>query len=243
MSARRTDRNSAPKKSSAALGGKDARIRILVVDDHPIVRQGIRMLVNQEADMVVCGEAESAPDALQVLQQTEPDVAVVDLALKESSGLDLIKDIRIRRPNVLILVLSMRDESFYAERTLRAGARGFLTKEEGTEKVVEGIRQMLDGQYYLSERIEAKMISRIAGGTPQEAPSVDHLTDRELQIYEMIGQGMPTREIAKRLHLSVKTIDSHREHIKDKLQVESATELLKHAIQWVQGVGDEQQGG
>ena len=222
--------------------GDDAKIKVLVVDDHPIVRQGIRMLVNQESDMAVCGEAESAPEALQVLQETEPDVAVVDLALKESSGLDLIKDIRIRRPNVLILVLSMRDESFYAERTLRAGAKGYLTKEEGTDKVIEGIRQILDGQYYLSERIEAKMISRIAGGTPQETPSVDSLTDRELQIYEMIGQGMPTREIAKRLHLSVKTIDSHREHIKDKLQVDSAAELLKHAIQWVQGVGGEKQG-
>ena len=211
------------------------KTRVLIVDDHPIVRQGIKMLLDQEPDMLVCGEAESAAEALAGIEKSKPDVVIVDLALKESSGLDLIKDIKIRYPKLRVLVLSMRDESFYAERVLRAGALGYITKEEGTEKVVEGIRRILDGEVYVSEKLSARIVKEwVSGGVGATKPSLEKLTDREMQVFELIGNGLPTREIAKKLHISVKTIDSHREHIKDKLNIDNAADLLKHAIQWVQ---------
>jgi len=211
------------------------KVKILLVDDHPIVRQGIEMVISQEADMTVCGEAETASDALAAIDRTGPHVAIVDLSLRESSGLELIKDIRIRFPSLHVLVLSMRDEAFYAERVLRAGAKGYIKKEEGTERIIDGIRKVLAGEIYVSERLASRMISKwAAGGTDPNGPLVQNLTDRELEVFEMIGAGLTTREIAEKLHLSIKTIDSHREHIKEKLQLGNATELLKHAIQWDQ---------
>lgn len=217
-------------------GPKPDKVKIVLVDDHPVVRQGVAMLVTQEPDMVVCGEARSAAEALEAIERSQPDVAIVDLALKASSGLELIKDIRIRYPKLLVLVLSMRDESFYAERALRAGARGYIAKEEGTEKIIEGIRKILAGEVYLSEKLASKMISKyVAGRGGATEPAVGQLTDRELEVFELIGDGLTTREIAGKLHLSPKTIESHREHIKEKLQLDSAAELLKHAIHWVQG--------
>lgn len=216
---------------AAAAGGK---VRILLVDDHPIVRQGIGLLVAQEPDMLVCGEADSAAGALEAIERCRPDVAVVDLTLKESLGLELLKDIRIRFPKLLALVYSMRDEAFYAERVLRAGARGYVTKEEGGRAVIEGIRAILSGRIHLSEKMASKLIGRfVQGDAKLPRDSVASLTDRELEVFELIGQGLPTREIAERLHLSAKTVDSHREHIKEKLQIDSATDLLKHAIEWV----------
>ena len=149
-----------PERSAEA----SPRTRILIVDDHPIVRQGIEMLISEEPDMSVCGEAESVREALEAIEQTMPDVAIVDLSLKESSGLELIKDIQIRYPKLLVLVLSMRDESFYAERVLRAGARGYITKEEGTERVIEGIRRILEGEIYLSDKLASKMINKFVAG-------------------------------------------------------------------------------
>ncbi len=212
--------------------------KVLLVDDHPIVRQGIKMVLEQEPDFSICGEASSASEALQVLMGAKPDVAIVDLTLKESSGLELIKDIKIRQPKLLVLVLSIRDESFYAERALRAGARGYITKEEGTEKVVEGLRKILSGELYLSERISSKMIRKLVDSKTSENESLIHnLTDRELEILELIGAGLTTREVSERLHISIKTVNSHREHIKDKLKLDNSTELLKHAIQWVQYQG------
>ena len=209
--------------------------RILLVDDHPIVRQGIRILLNREADLSVCGEAESAFEALQAIESTQPDAAIVDLSLKESSGLELIKDIRIRCPKLPVLVLSMRDECFYAERVLRAGARGYITKEEGTEKVVDGLRKVLAGEIYLSEKLAAGVMRKmVTGQTGSPENLIDTLTDRELEVLELIGAGLTTRVVAEKLHLSVKTIDSHREHIKEKLRIDNAAELLKHAIQWHQ---------
>ncbi len=210
-----------------------ARTRILLVDDHPVVRQGLRAILSQEPDLEVCGEAESASDALRAIEQCRPDVAIVDLSLKESSGLELIKDIRVRHARLLVLVLSMRDEAFYAERVLRAGARGYVVKEEGGQVVVEAIRKILKGQIYLSDPIASKMIGSFVGGASPGTPPIQTLTDRELQVFELIGRGIPTREIAAKLHLSVKTIDAHRENIKRKLRVDSATELLKHAIEWL----------
>jgi len=209
--------------------------RVMLIDDHPIVRQGVRMLLSQTADMEVCGEAASAYEALQTIESTDPDIAIVDLSLKESSGLELIKDIRIRFPSVLILVLSMRNDSFYVERVLRAGARGYIAKEEGAEKVIEGIRRVLAGEVYLSQKLASTMVKAMVAGSDPQRPLIDRLSDRELEVLELIGKGLPTREIAEKLHVSVKTIDSHREHIKDKLNLDNATELIKYAIQWGQG--------
>lgn len=208
---------------------------VLIVDDHPLVRQGIGILVNGEEDLTICGEAASAHEALRAMEACEPDLAVVDLSLKDSSGLELIKDIQIRFPNVRVLVLSMRDEGFYAERALRAGALGYVTKEEPREKVIEGIRKVLAGQVYVSEKIATKVMGKIvAGHGDGDQTAMDSLTDRELEVFELIGRGMATREIAKKLHISPKTVDSHREHVKNKLQLDTAADLAKHAIQWVQ---------
>lgn len=207
--------------------------RVLLVDDHPIVRQGLGLLLAQEPDMRVCAEAETPAEALVAIVTHKPDVAVIDLTLRDGLGLELIKDIRVRFPKLLSMVYSMRDESFYAERVLRAGARGYVTKEEGGKTVIEGIRKILTGQIFLSEKMASKMIGQFVGG-PMQSPgdSINTLTDRELEVFELIGQGLPTREIAERLHLSPKTVDSHREHIKEKLKLDNATDLLKHAIEW-----------
>jgi DNA-binding NarL/FixJ family response regulator len=211
-----------------------SEIRIFLVDDHPIVRQGMRMILSQEPDMRVCGEAESVSEALKKIPEAQPQVAIVDLALKQSSGLELIKDMQIRHPEILVLVLSMRDETLYAERVLHAGARGYVLKQEGGSIVVEGIRKILQGQIFLSEKMASKMLQKMVNPKADPLkPSVENLTDRELAVFELIGAGLPTREIAEKLHLSVKTIDSHREHIKEKLQIDNASELLKHAVQWV----------
>ncbi|NLW87912.1 MAG: response regulator transcription factor [Planctomycetes bacterium] len=211
-----------------------AKVRVFLVDDHPVVRQGIAMLIDQEIDMCVCGEADNADDALAMINQLKPDLAIVDLSLKDSSGLELIRDLQIRDPRVVVLVLSMHDEAFYAERVMRAGARGYMTKDEGTEKVIEGIRLLLDGQVYVSDRVAAKMIGKLIGGRASNWTKVGCLTERELEVFELIGSGLGTREIAGKLHVSVKTIESHREHIKEKLGLATATELLKNAVQWMQ---------
>ena len=209
------------------------KTRVFLVDDHPVVRAGIRAVVNEQADMEVCGEADSASEALRLIAEHEPDVAVVDLSLKASSGLELIKDVRLRHPRLVVLVLSMRDEAFYAERVLRAGARGYVVKEEGCQVIVEAIHKVLKGQIYLSDHIASKMIGVYVGREKSTAPPIEQLTDRELQVFELIGKGIPTREIAVKLHLSIKTIDAHRENIKRKMGIESATELLKQAIEWL----------
>lgn len=212
-------------------------IRVLLVDDHPIVRQGVKMMITQEPDMVVCGEAESADEALAAMVESAPGVAIVDLALKESSGLELIKDAKIRCPEVAVLVLSMRDEAFYAHRVLRAGARGYITKEEGSDRIIEGIRAVVDGRVYLSDKLASKMIGTYVVGMPEAgAPLERTLSDRELEVFELIGSGLTTRDIARKLHRSVKTIESHREHIKNKLGLKNANELLKHAVQWIESV-------
>ena len=210
------------------------RVRILLVDDHPIVRQGIKMMITQEPDMIGCGEAESADEALDAMVKIAPDVAIVDLTLKCGSGLELIKDVSIRCPEVKVLVLTMRDEAFHAHRVLRAGARGYITKEEGSDRIIEGIRAVVDGQVYLSENMALKMIGTYVVGESDTGAPLEHtLSDREMEVFELIGGGLTTREIAERLHRSVKTIESHREHIKTKLGLQNANELLKHAVQWV----------
>jgi DNA-binding NarL/FixJ family response regulator len=211
----------------------DNKTKILIVDDHPIVRQGLTELINQEEDLVVCEQAEDATEAMGFIKKLKPDMAIVDISLKETSGMELIKDIKVQYPNLVILALSMHDESLYAERALRAGARGYVMKAEATEKVVTAIRKILSGQIYVSDKMAAKMVRKLVGGGPDVGVSaIERLSDRELEVFHLIGQGYGTRQIAERLHLSIKTIETYREHIKEKLNLADASELLQYAIQW-----------
>lgn len=211
----------------------EARKKIFVVDDHPMVRRGVVTLIAEEHDLDVCGEADNAYDALRGIEETKPDLALIDLSLKDSSGLELIKDLQIRCPDVGILVLSMRDKDIYAERALRAGARGYVSKDEGWPALLSGIRNILAGQIYVSEAVAGTLMKKLVGGSSRKvAAPIDDLTDRELEVFELIGTGESTRDIARKLHISTKTVDSHREHIKGKLHLRSGADLVKHAIEW-----------
>jgi DNA-binding NarL/FixJ family response regulator len=207
--------------------------RVLVVDDHPIVRQGLTLLINREHDLMVCGEAEDAKTAMQSITSAKPDILVVDISLNGPDGLDLLKDIRTRHPELPVLILSMHDESIYAERALRAGAQGYIMKQEASEKVLLALRRILSNEIYVSERISNRMLQRFIGGASlSKASSVADLTDRELEVFRLIGEGHSTRQIAEELHISVKTVESYQAHIKEKLSLRSARELMQHAIQW-----------
>jgi DNA-binding NarL/FixJ family response regulator len=207
--------------------------KVFVVDDHPIVRQGLALLINRESDLTVCGEAEDAHTAVQAVATAKPDILVVDISLNGPDGLDLLKDIRTRYSELPVLVLSMHDESVYAERALRAGAQGYIMKQEATEKVLVALRRILSGEIYVSERIANRMLQRYIGGSGAGRPSsIADLTDRELEVFRLIGEGHSTRRIAEELHISVKTVESYQAHIKEKLSLRSARELVQHAIQW-----------
>jgi DNA-binding NarL/FixJ family response regulator len=220
--------------TSKQTGTKDERTRVIIVDDHPIIRKGLSDLINQEKDLVVCGQAEDAHEAMDIIKTLEPDIAVVDISLKETSGIELIKDVKTRYPNLPVLALSMHDESLYAERALRAGAKGYIMKAEATEKVITAIRKVLSGELYVSDRMAAKMVRKLVGSEPVTgASAIDRLSDRELEVFLLIGQGQGTRQIAEKLHLSVKTIETYRAHMKEKLNLENAAELLQYAIRWV----------
>ncbi len=220
------------KKSSPK---KHQKVKILIVDDHPIMRRGLAELINLEKDLVVCGEAEGVQPALELIKVLKPDVALVDLSLKNESGLELIKDIQIRYPKVLILVLSMHDELFYAERVLRAGAKGYIMKQQATNQVLVAIRRILGGDIYLSEVMSSKVLKKVTGQKdPKAGSSVERLSDRELEVFRMIGTGIGTRQIAERLSRSVKTIETYREHIKLKMNFKDSSELVQNAIQWLQ---------
>ena len=209
------------------------KTKILLVDDHPLVREWLTNLINQQPDMVVCGEAESASHALAVIASTQPDLVVVDLSLKNGSGIDLIKDLKELHPALLVLVLSMHDESLYAERALRAGARGYVMKREVTKNIISAIRQVVAGQLHVSERMAARIASKYAGAPPVTAESpVTLLSDRELEVFQLLGQGRETKQIAETLHLSMKTVQAYCARIKDKLKLTNATELLREAIRW-----------
>src|SRR5271166_5849244 len=206
--------------------------RILVVDDHPIVRQGLALLINRESDLVVCGEAEEAMCALHVLASAHPDVLIVDISLNGPDGLDLLKTIRTTHPTLPVLILSMHDESIYAERALRAGAHGYIMKQEATEKVLVAVRQILEQKVYVSDRIANRMLQQYINGSTEKHSPVAILSDRELEVFRLIGEGHSTRKIADELHLSVKTVESYQAHIKDKLSLKSGRELVQRAIQW-----------
>jgi len=211
------------------------KIRVLVVDDHPIVRQGLSQLINQEPDLMVCGQAEDARTALDAIDPSQPDILIVDVSLDGPDGIELLKTIRANDSRLPVLILSMHDESLYAERALRAGANGYIMKQEATERVLVAIRQILGGEVYVSERMSKKMVQQFIGGSSVSRRSIiDELTDRELEVFRLIGQGHGTRQIAEELHLSVKTVESYYAHIKEKLFLKNARELVQHAVQWVE---------
>ena len=214
--------------------GNQNKHKILIVDDHPIIRQGLAELINQEGDFVVCGRVEDAHQAMEAIRKQQPALVVVDISLKDSSGIELIKNIKVQYPETAVLVLSMHDESVYAERALRAGAKGYIMKQEASERVIQAIRKVLNGQVYLSDKMAAKMMNKLVGARADVGVSaMEQLSDRELEVFTLIGQGQGTRQIAHKLHLSIKTIETYRAHIKEKLNLADATELLQHAIQWV----------
>ncbi len=212
----------------------DRRTTVFLVDDHPIVRRGFQLLLSLERDLRVCGEAESAPEALQKILALKPDVAIVDLSLKSSSGLELIKQLRELMPNLQILVFTMQAEGIYAERALRAGANGYLSKEEGAEKAIEAIRVLREGRLYFSPKVAATLVERMASGGRTGKSGIESLSDRELEVLEMMGNGLSSREVAASLRLSIKTVESHREHIKEKLGLKRGTDLVNFAFRWVQ---------
>lgn len=208
--------------------------RVLVVDDHPLVREGVAARIARYPDLELCGEADDVPSAMSALNALAPDVVIVDLSLKRGDGLDLVKRIHLRKDRTAVLVSSMHDETLYAERALDAGALGYIGKQEAPEKLIDAIRSVLAGKVYLSQQMTERLVSRHTRGQPGESRSpIDSLTDRELEVYRLIGNGLSTREIAERLGLSIKTIESHRENVKAKLRLKSATELTHNAVQWV----------
>jgi len=198
-----------------------------------MMRDGLRQLISTEPDLEVCGEAEDAPAALQLADQFKPDLALVDITLRNSNGLELIKDLQIRSPNTAILVLSMHDEALYAERVLRAGGRGYIMKQEGGKKIIDGIRQVVAGRAYVSQTISERILSSLSGNK-QSKSSVESLTDREFEIFQLIGQGLSTSEMADKLHVSVKTVEVHRVNIKNKLGIPTAPELIRFAVRWLE---------
>ncbi len=220
-------------KNSAKAAVRPARI--FIVDDHPIVRDGLTLLINHEPNMEVCGSADSVCGATRQLAKLAPDAIIVDLSLKEGSGMELLKDIKVRYPDMPALVLSLRDESVFAERSLRAGARGYIMKESSSANLIAALRTVLDGEIYLSENMSRALLLKLTGAKPSGVTSdIESLTDRELEILRMLGCGQTTRHIAEKLHRSIKTIESHRENIKRKLGCNNASELIQHAVRWVE---------
>lgn len=205
---------------------------VFIVDDHPLLRQGLALLINREQDLAVCGEAEEAQTAIKEITQKKPDILIVDISLNGPDGLDLLKNIRMLYPGLPVLILSMHDESIYAERALRARANGYIMKQEATEKVLVAVRRILGGDIYLSDRMANKLLHQYISGAPADMNSrLSTLSDRELEVFRLIGEGRSTRQIAEKLHLSVKTVETYQAHIKDKLSLHSGRELVQHAIQ------------
>ena len=208
--------------------------RVVIVDDHPLFRERLAQLINHELDMEVCGEAENAAQGIQLIRSSSPDLAIVDITLKGSSGLELIKSIKALSIGTPVLVLSMHDEALYAERALRAGATGYITKHQAADEIIVAIRRVLAGEVYLSERMTATFLKSLTTGGVKNIPRpVDRLTDRELEVLELVGNGRTTREIAETLKLGVATVDTYRARIKEKMNFQNATELQHFAVRWV----------
>lgn len=211
-----------------------SKTRVLIVDDHPITRSGLAYLINYQPDMATCCEAQNAAEALEGVLRTKPDLVLTDFTLPDKNGLELIRDIRAVRPDLPILVISMHEESLYAERVLRAGARGYITKEEGGERLMRAIRHVLSGTIYVSDKMSAQILEVFSGGTSRQQRSlVEKLTDREFEIFELFGKGLSTQQIANRLCLSTKTISAHRANMKGKLELRTTNELIAYAARWI----------
>lgn len=208
-------------------------VKILIVDDHPSVREGLALRISLHSDLEVCGEADSEDQALSLVKQTGPDLVLVDISLKSGHGIELIKRIRSLYPAVKMLVISGFQESLYAERAFRAGALGYLNKQESNEKMIEAIRTVLAGERFLSPEISRRLVNQALGASDKTKTPIEYLTDRELEIFRMIGEGLKTSAIAERLFLSTHTIDTHRENIKRKLAVNNAAELSRASVQWL----------
>jgi len=214
-------------------GKRKKRARVLIVDDHPAVREALALRISRQPDLEVCGEAADTNDALRLVGEILPDAAVVDVSLKTGNGIDLIKRIRDRNERVRILVWSMHSESLYAERALRAGALGYINKGHATDRIVEAIRRVLAGKVWLSEVMAERLLQRSVGGSGEDRSPLDVLADRELEVFRLIGEGVKTAEIAERLHLSVKTVETYRDRIRQKLDLSDGTKLVHYATQWV----------
>jgi DNA-binding NarL/FixJ family response regulator len=220
---------------SGKRGSTKAAKRILIVDDHPMMRQGLAQLITNEPDLAVQCEADTAGQALNLIAGHKPDLVLLDISLPDRSGLELIKDIHVLSPEVLILVVSMHDETLYAERVLRAGARGYIMKQEGGKKLMDAIRQVLNGQIYVSEKMSARILEIFSGRRSEAAGAgIGRLSDREFEVFQLIGDGRGTRDIAGHLHLSVKTVEVHRANIKQKLNLKTATDLVRYAVRWAE---------
>jgi len=211
------------------------RLRVLIVDDHPMMREGLAQLIEHETDLSVCGQADRAAQALDAIAADPPDLVLVDISLPDRSGLELIKDVHALHPQLPLLVVSMHDESLYAERVLRAGGRGYVMKQEGGKKLMQAIRQVLGGQIYVSEKMSSKILEIFSGRRVGALHSpVERLSDREFEVFQMVGHGQGTRQIASLLHLSVKTVEVHKANIKKKLELKSGVDLVRYAIRWTE---------
>ncbi|HEY2108731.1 MAG TPA: response regulator transcription factor [Candidatus Acidoferrales bacterium] len=208
------------------------KCKVFLVDDHPIVRQGLALFIEREPDLTVCGEAEDATSALQAIRDAGPDFVILDISLNGPDGLELLKTLRVRYPSLPALVLSMHDESVYAERALRAGANGYIMKQEAADKVITAIRHILGGDVYLSDRLTKQMLQQFVNGSISPRDPLAKLSDRELEVFRLIGAGHGTRQIADELHVSTKTVESYQAHIKEKLALRNARELVQYAVEW-----------
>jgi DNA-binding NarL/FixJ family response regulator len=217
---------------------KNAAKRVLIVDDHPMMRQGLAQLINNESDLKVCAEGDTAGQGLDAVVSQKLDLVLLDISLPDKNGLELIKDIHSVKPELPVLIVSMHDEALYAERVLRAGARGYIMKQEGGKKLLQAIRQVLTGQIYVSEKMSARILELFSGGRSGAGASpVARLSDREFEVFQLIGQGKGTKEIAQHLNLSVKTVEVHRAKIKEKLNLVTATDLVRYAVRWAEAQG------
>lgn len=212
---------------------KQSPTRILIIDDHPLLRQGIVALINSQKDFTVCGEVVDPRQAIASVQKTNPEAIILDLSLNGSNGIEVLKNLKAQFPKIKVLVLSMHDETIYAPRVLRAGALGYIMKQEAPETVIAALRKVLNNEVYLSAHMGSKLLNSFTGRRDGLGSPVELLSDRELEVFNLMGQGIGTRDIAEKLHLSVKTVESHRAHIKEKLNLENGGQLVRHAIQWV----------
>jgi DNA-binding NarL/FixJ family response regulator len=218
------------RKSSATT----TRKRLLILDDHPMMREGLAQLINNENDLTVCGEAGTGQEALDLIAKQKPDLVLADISLPDKSGLEVIKEIQTFNPGLEVLVISMHEESLYAQRVLRAGARGYIMKQEGGKKLMEAIRRVLGGQIYVSEKVSSTLLESFSTPIGKTKSPIEQLSDREFEVLQLLGQGKGTGEIATHLRLSVKTVDAHRANIKRKLNLQTGSELVRYAVRWVE---------